>query len=79
MTEAVIDRDVQSRGCEQPVEQILHPGAVDAGELVCRHHFDLRQQVGGVVFSVGDARLHPSAGHAHLVDDFAVLRDVGVI
>jgi hypothetical protein len=30
------------------------------------------------VFGVGNARLHP-AGHAHLVDDVAVLRHIGMI
>ncbi len=79
VAEAVVDGDVQPRGREQPVEQVFHPGAVDARELVGRHHFDLRQQVGRFVLGVGDARLHPAAGHAHLVDDVAVLRDIGMI
>src|SRR3546814_871195 len=40
VAEAVVDGDVQPCGCEQPVEQVLHPAAVDAGEFVGRHHFD---------------------------------------
>ena len=28
------------------------------------------------MFRVGDARLHPAAGHTHFVDDFAVLHDM---
>ena len=79
MAEAVVDGDVQPRGCEQPVEQVLHPGAVDARELVGRDDLDLRQQVGRFVLGIGDARLHPAAGHAHLVDQVAVLRDIGMI
>ena len=51
MTEAVVDRDVQPRGREQSVEQVLHPGAVDARELVGRYHFDLRHPVGQVLGS----------------------------
>lgn len=40
---------------------------------------DLRQQVGRFILGVGDARLHPAAGHAHLTDDVAVLGDIGMI
>ena len=31
------------------------------------------------MFGVGDARLHPAPGHADLVNDLAVLRDIGMI
>src|SRR5690606_6211048 len=79
MAKAVVDGDVQARGCEQPVEQPLQPGAVNACELVGGYHFDLRQRVGGVVFGIGDARLYLAAGHTNFMDDITMLSHIGVI
>jgi hypothetical protein len=79
MAEAVVDGDVQPRRRKQPVKQVLHSRAVDACQLVGGNHLDLRQKVRGVMLGVRDAGLYLAAGHADLVDQVAVLRDIGMI
>lgn len=61
------------------MKQFFHPDAINPRKFVSSDNLNLCQQIGSLVLSVSNTRLNSAAGYPYLVDDIAVLGNVGVI
>ena len=75
MAEAILDLDVEAGRTEDPMDQVLKPGAVDVEQLVGGDDFDIGHEEGRVELRIGEAARNVTAGHADFVQHVAVGRD----
>ena len=61
------------------MEQILQLRSIDVGQLVGRHNVYAGKQIGCVILRASDAGLNLSACDTDLVNQFAMLSNVGMI
>src|ERR1035437_9258705 len=68
VSEAIWDGEIKLCCQEDAVKEVFQLRAIDLGQLVARHHLNVRQEIGGVVCRIGDSVFHLSTSNADLVD-----------